>query len=69
MKGLGTRLLNELQKRVQGKEIYLFTDSACTYQFYEKRGFQRQKEKKISLKLPNKKIDLQCMLYSKVIDK
>ncbi|MCI1135489.1 GNAT family N-acetyltransferase [Enterococcus gallinarum] len=46
MKGLGTRLLNELQKRVQGKEIYLFTDSACTYQFYEKRGFQRQKEKR-----------------------
>ena len=25
-------LVNELQKRVQGKEIYLFTDSACTYQ-------------------------------------
>lgn len=69
IKGIGTRLLNELQKRVQGKEIYLFTDSACTYQFYEKRGFQRQKEKIISLKLPNKKIVLQCMLYSKVIDK
>lgn len=69
IKGIGTQLLNELQKRVPGKEIYLFTDSACTYQFYEKRGFHRQKEKSLSLKMLNKEIELQCMLYSKVIDK
>lgn len=39
VKGVGTTLLKELERREPGKLIYLFTDTGCTYQFYEKRGF------------------------------
>ena len=45
IKGIGTYLLNELSLREAGKEIYLFTDTNCTYQFYERRGFETLGEK------------------------
>lgn len=63
-KGVGTFLLNELIKREQGKEIYLFTDTNCTYQFYEKRGFERIGEKEIVLELSGD-VNLKCLLYRK----
>lgn len=65
-KGIGTFLLNELAKREQGKEIYLFTDTKCTYQFYEHRGFERIGEKQIILELSNN-VNLKCLLYRKKI--
>lgn len=67
IKGIGTLLLNELEKREEGKEIYLFTDDQCTYQFYEHRGFDRVGEKDIELDLKKKKVPLKCLLYSKKI--
>ncbi|MBQ8134320.1 MAG: GNAT family N-acetyltransferase [Clostridia bacterium] len=63
--GIGTLLLNELAKREKGKLVYLYTDSGCTYQFYDKRGFTREFEKKIVLSLPDRKVPLRCFLYSK----
>lgn len=65
VKGIGTILLNELEKRESGKEIYLFTDDQCTYQFYEHRGFEKVKEKEIIMDINKKKIALKCFLYSK----
>ena len=44
-------LLNELARRENGKELYLFTDDQCTYQFYEHRGFEKIGEKDIVLEL------------------
>ncbi|WP_122646407.1 GNAT family N-acetyltransferase [Enterococcus mediterraneensis] len=67
IKGIGSKLLKEFERREQGKEVFLFTDSGCTYQFYERRGFERKKEKDIVMKILNKEVDLRCMLYSKVI--
>lgn len=64
IKGIGTMLLQELEKREKGKEVYLFTDDQCTYQFYEHRGFEKVGEKDIVLDL-NKKIPLKCLLYRK----
>lgn len=64
IKGVGTYLLNELSMRETGKEIYLFTDTNCTYQFYERRGFERVGEKEIVLELSDK-VDLKCLLYRK----
>lgn len=64
IKGIGTYLLNELSRREEGKEIYLFTDTNCTYQFYERRGFERVGEKEIVLKLSDK-VHLKCLLYRK----
>ena len=62
VKGIGTFLLNELAKRETGKEIYLYTDTNCTYQFYEHRGFERICEQDIVLELDNG-FKLKCMLY------
>lgn len=64
VKGIGTKLLNELEKREKGKEIYLFTDDQCTYQFYENRGFDKVGEEDIILEL-EKKVPLKCLLYRK----
>lgn len=66
-KGIGTMLLEELAKREKGKQIYLYTDNACTYQFYEHRGFERVGEKDIELDFGEKKVSLTCLLYSKVL--
>ena len=67
IKGIGTKLLNEFEKREKGKVVYLFTDDQCTYQFYEHRGFERVGEKDIELDLNKKKVPLKCLLYSKKI--
>lgn len=65
IKGIGTLLLNELATRESGKTIYLYTDNACSYQFYEHRGFQKVGERKIVLDLGEKRVPLICLLYSK----
>lgn len=67
VKGIGTLLLNELERREKGKEVFLFTDDQCTYQFYEHRGFDRVGEKDIVLDLKKNKVPLKCFLYSKKI--
>ena len=64
-KGIGTALLHALEAREKGKTFYLYTDDACTYQFYERRGFERAEEKKIVLEMPKGKVPLRCFLYSK----
>lgn len=67
VKGVGSLLLDELGRREKGKKIYLYTDDACTYQFYEHRGFERAGEKDVALHIGNKKVDLKCLLYSKIL--
>ena len=68
IKGVGSLLLSELEKREPGKRIYLFTNSNCTYQFYEHRGFERVREKKVTLGLAEKgDVEISCYLYSKAI--
>jgi len=67
VKGIGTMLLNELINREKGKEVYLYTDSACTYQFYEHRGFDKVGEKDVVLDFGENKVLMTCLLYSKVL--
>lgn len=67
IRGIGTVLLNELARREQGKEVYLYTDTACTYQFYEHRGFDKVGEKEAVLDFGEKKVPMTCLLYSKVL--
>lgn len=66
-KGIGSRLLYEFESHNKGKTIYLYTDNACTYQFYEHRGFQCSCEREIVLDMGRKKVPLKCLLYSKTI--
>lgn len=68
VKGIGTALLSAFEKEEAGKLIYLYTDSACTYQFYEHRGFTRSETRDVVIDLKDKKVPLQCLLYSKKID-
>lgn len=65
VKGIGTALLNTLEKNIKGMTIYLYTDNACTYQFYEHRGFTKEEETDIVMELPKGKVPLKCFLYSK----
>ena len=65
VRGIGTALLSALEKDEAGKLIYLYTDDACTYQFYEHRGFIREGEKLVELNLEKKKVPLTCFLYAK----
>ena len=64
-KGIGSKLLDALAKREKGKLLYLFTDSGCTYQFYERRGFERIEEKDMTLVIVEKEIPFTAFLYSK----
>jgi len=68
IKGVGTALLRALEKKIPGKILYLHTDDACTYQFYERRGFERVEEQDIVLELPKGNVPLKCFIYSKRID-
>lgn len=67
VKGVGTFLLNALERDLKEKTIFLHTDDACTYQFYESRNFKRVKEKQISLEVPKGYIPLKCFIYIKKI--
>ena len=64
-KGTGSLLLAELERREPGKEIFLYTDSNCTYQFYEHWGFERTAQQEIAMELPGGKVTLSCFLYRK----
>ena len=66
-KGIGTALLNELTRREAGKNVIVYTDTACTYQFYGHRGFQLEGRKKITMKFSNRVNPLECYLYSKTL--
>lgn len=66
-KGIGTLLLEELQKLQKGKNIYLYTDSGSTYQFYQSRGFKMFAQKKIILNMRDQNRDLECFLFSKML--
>ena len=67
IKGVGTALLSAFEKDESGKLIYLYTDNACTYQFYEHRGFERSEERQVVLDLDKRQVPLTCLFYTKKI--
>ncbi|MDO4268129.1 MAG: GNAT family N-acetyltransferase [Eubacteriales bacterium] len=66
-RGIGTALLRAFEAGEQGKTVYLYTDNACTYQFYEHRGFSREGQEDILLDLGKRQVELQCFLYHRKI--
>lgn len=64
-KGIGTQLLNELERIEAGKLIYLFTDSGSTFQFYQRRQFDEAARREVKLAIHGKDLDLTCFLFSK----
>lgn len=67
VKGVGTALLSELVQRERGRLTYLYTDSNCTYQFYERRGFEIVGQEQIRMDLGKKSVPLTCYLFAKVL--
>ena len=64
--GVGKRLYSaavDYVKSEDARSYYLFTDTTCTYQFYEKRGMKRIGEKKVGLR-PYSNHDLNMFIYS-----
>lgn len=65
--GVGRLLLDALARPESGKTVYLFTDSACTYSFYDRHGFTRACQQEAALTQGHKRVRLQCFLYSKTL--
>ncbi|WNU99161.1 GNAT family N-acetyltransferase [Enterobacter sp. DTU_2021_1002640_1_SI_PRY_ASU_LCPMC_013] len=65
--GVGTLLLNELERLEKGKLVYLFTDSGSSFQFYQKRGFEEAERNDIQLKIGKKEVGLTCFLFYKIL--
>jgi len=66
-KGIGTLLLQELEKREKGKEIYLYTDSGCNVEFYNHRNFVKEQVRDITMVFHDNVTPLTCYLFSKVL--
>lgn len=66
-KGIGTLLLDELERLEAGKLIYLFTDSGSTYQFYQRRQFDEAGRQNVTIEIDAKELDLTCFLFSKTL--
>lgn len=65
-KGVGSLLLQHAEQNHGGSTIYLYTDTGCTYQFYEKRGFERAGEQ-VAPALSKGDEPLTCLLYTKTL--
>lgn len=65
VRGVGTALLNQFERAAAGRCAYLYTDTGCTYPFYEHRGFMREGEKNIEVKHGKSSFTLSCFLYAK----
>lgn len=67
-KDTGSFLLSELERREEGKHVFLYTDSNCTWQFYEHRGFRRVGTRDIQMDATGtNEVPLGCYLYAKVL--
>lgn len=61
-KELLSRLFDYLQKQNVGR-IYLYTDTTCSYEFYEHKGFERLEEKQLTVTREEKPFRMNVFLY------
>ena len=67
-KGVGTKLLAAFERACAGMDMFLRTDDACPYQFYEPRGFMRAVERDVVMEGAKGAFTLKCMMYVKYVD-
>lgn len=65
--GIGSILLKELENGLSGKELFLYTDTGCSYAFYERRGFVKQQACPIIMEISGRTVEITCLLYSKTV--
>lgn len=66
-KGIGKKLFNTFKGHLRSngrKDFYLFTDSLCTYGFYDKHGMNRLAAREITVTLDGKPEPLEVFLYT-----
>lgn len=64
--GVGKTLLEHLigyLEKQRVKHIYLYTDTTCTYEFYEHRGFERLESKELQMERGGKPFQMEVFLY------
>lgn len=65
-KGIGRKLFQALTDYMRSEDIcefYLFTDTSCSYPFYEQRGMKRRCQKSHSFTIGELKEDMLFFLY------
>lgn len=69
--GIGKNLIEQLYshfRRHKVKRIYVLTDNMCTYEFYEKQGFERTRTGSIEIIRNNKPFVLEAYRYEKDLE-
>ncbi len=61
--GVGSFLLATAVKDLHDQEIYLYTDSFCSYQFYDHRGFEQFAASPLSIEIGSRKVNMTAFLY------
>lgn len=67
VRGVGTMLLDELARREAGKEVFLYTDTGCSYTYYSHKGFTQEAKRNISIGMGKAPISMDCFLFSRVL--
>lgn len=67
-RGVATFMLNELAKRRPGSQIYLYTDEACSYKFYDYSGFERVGRRVQKLDFGREPFFMNLYMYSKTLE-
>lgn len=70
--GIGKNLLERLMDYLENqkvKHIYLYTDTTCTYEFYEHRGFERLESKELQMERGGKPFQMEVFLYGYLLAK
>lgn len=63
--GIGTELLDRFAHEKRGQRVFLYTDSGCTYQFYQHKGFEKVGERTVTLSTKGSQLPLICLMFSK----
>lgn len=64
--GIGKKLLDGLLTYLNSKyvtRIYLYTDTTCSYEFYEHKGFERLEEKSLTITREGKAFQMDVFFY------
>ncbi|WP_125711791.1 GNAT family N-acetyltransferase [Companilactobacillus kedongensis] len=63
--GIGSKLLKSLEQQFPEKQVYLFTDSNCSYQFYQHRNFEQFDARRMLEPGRKSNEKMTCFLFNK----
>jgi len=63
--GIGSKLLKSLEQQFSEKQVYLFTDGNCSYQFYQHRNFEQFDARRMLEPGRKSNEKMTCFLFNK----